>query len=151
MEFPLRSNLALGGSKPAHFFGLFSKEYFTSQLESIWSVYIFLSAIKLFPQYLCSDIFPRACCKEIFVCWTHGIYPYHSFETWWVNLGPGWSRAETGLGWRKNRKRKNPMWPGQKPGCNPLIFFFTKTMSFWFKKKNDPDDLVIRSKTRTRS
>jgi hypothetical protein len=39
------------------------------------------------------------------------------------------------------------MWPG----CNPLIFFFTKTMSFWFKKKNNPDDLVIRSKTETRS
>jgi hypothetical protein len=41
------------------------------------------------------------------------------------------------------------MWPGQKSCCNPLIFFLIKTISFWLKK-NDPDDLVIRSKTRTR-
>jgi hypothetical protein len=52
-----------------------------------------------------------------------------------VNPGPGRSGAETGSGWRKNRGRKNPMWPGQKPGCNPLIFFFLLKKIFFNLKK----------------
>ena len=51
----------------------------------------------------------------------------------------GWNRA----GLKKNRGRKNPVWPG----CNPLtfIFFITKTTLFWLKKKNwlvRPGDLI---------
>jgi hypothetical protein len=69
------------------------------------------------------------------------------------NLGPGRPGAKTGLGWRKKWGRKNPVWPCQKLGCNPLtfVFFFTKITLFWFKKKRiDLDDLVIRSKSWTR-
>jgi hypothetical protein len=68
----------------------------------------------------------------------------HNFETRPGLAGrPG---AGTGAGWRKNRKRKNLVWPGRlnrRPGKTRLqtrwllIFFvfFTKTTSFWFKKK----------------
>jgi len=58
--------------------------------------------------------------------------------TWRVDLGRGQPGAGTEPGWRKNRGRKNSVWLGKtrsKPGCNPLTFFFTKTTSFWFKKK----------------
>jgi hypothetical protein len=30
----------------------------------------------------------------------------------------------------KSKIRGDPVRPGQKPGCNPLTFFFTETMSF---------------------
>jgi hypothetical protein len=55
------------------------------------------------------------------------------------NLGPGRPGAKTGLGWRKKWGRKNPVWPCQKLGCNPLtfVFFFTKITLFWFKKKKN--------------
>jgi len=64
----------------------------------------------------------------------------------WVDPGPGRSGAGTGPGWRKNRGRKNPAWPRwpgeltrSKAQMQPVDFcFFTKTMSFWFKKKNWP-------------
>jgi len=75
----------------------------------------------------------------------------------------GRSRAGIGLGWRKNRKRKNSVrrgWPGRltwqdlvknSVATRWLLFFLTKTTSFWFfKKKFDPGDLVTRSKPRTR-
>jgi len=50
----------------------------------------------------------------------------------------GRSGAGTGPGWRKNIRRKNPVWPGDL--ANPVknsvatrwVLFFTKTMSFWF-------------------
>jgi hypothetical protein len=38
--------------------------------------------------------------------------------------------------WPSKTRYVDPARPGQKPDCNPLIFvFFTKTTSFWFKKK----------------
>jgi hypothetical protein len=58
-----------------------------------------------------------------------------------VDPGPGRPGAGTGPGWRKNRGRKNPVWPGGStrwPGKTRwqtrwlLFFFFTKTTSFWF-------------------
>jgi len=44
----------------------------------------------------------------------------------------------------KGKTRCDPARPGQKLGCNPLAFFFTKTMSFYFYcfKKIDPGDPV---------
>jgi hypothetical protein len=64
--------------------------------------------------------------------------PKHSFKI----RSAGRPGARAGSGWRKNRGRKNPMWPGdlvKNHGCNPLTFvlFFTKTMLFWFKKKKE--------------
>ena len=57
----------------------------------------------------------------------------HSFETRPSPAGrPGtrnWSQAEL----KKNRKRKNPAWPGDP--VDFCFFFFTKTTLFWFKKK----------------
>jgi hypothetical protein len=62
--------------------------------------------------------------------------------TWWIDQEPG---AGTGPDWKKNRRRKNPVWPDgltQRPGwpgktrLQPVDFcfvFFTITMSFWFK------------------
>jgi hypothetical protein len=40
-----------------------------------------------------------------------------------------WSQTEL----KKNRERKNPVWPGDPVD---FCFFFTKTTLFWFKKKN---------------
>jgi hypothetical protein len=77
-----------------------------------------------------NDLFSRHCLFNIFS---------HSFETgpvWRVDSGPGWPGAGTGPGWRKNRRRKNPVWPGQKPSCNPLTFvFLLKRRRFNFFKK----------------
>jgi len=68
---------------------------------------------------------------------------------WRADPGPGRPEAGTGPGWRKNRGRKNSVWPswpgdpvdparpGQDPVANLLTFvfcFFTKMTSFWFKK-----------------
>ena len=61
----------------------------------------------------------------------------HSFETWSGPVGqPG---TETGSGWRKNRGRKNPVTrlTQLKTRLQPVDFFFTKTMLFWFKKKKE--------------
>jgi hypothetical protein len=59
----------------------------------------------------------------------------HSFETrsgesTWDPADPG---LELGRGEEKIEKGKNrcdPARPDQKPGYNPLTFFFTKTTSF---------------------
>jgi hypothetical protein len=73
------------------------------------------------------------------------------FET---RPGPaGRPGAGTRPGWWKNSISHDPVWPsgltgdpakpGQKPGCNPLtFFFFTKTTPFWifFKIGIDPAD-----------
>jgi hypothetical protein len=63
----------------------------------------------------------------------------------WVDSRPGQPGAGTGPGWRKNRGRENPVWPGKtrsRPGCKPVDFyfffvFFTKTMLFRFKTKKE--------------
>ena len=42
-------------------------------------------------------------------------------------------RLEPSLVEKKNRGRKKLVWPGrpgQKPGCNPFTFFFTKMTLF---------------------
>jgi hypothetical protein len=86
----------------------------------------------------------------------------YSFKT---RPGPtGRSEAEIELGWRKNRRRKNPVWPGwpseltrqdparpgQKPGCNPLTFIFLlKRRRFDFLKKKLTR--ATRSKHETRA
>jgi hypothetical protein len=57
---------------------------------------------------------------------------------WWVNLGPGHLGAKTRLGWKTNRGRKNSVWLGQKPGCNPLTFFNQNDVVLIFLKKNWP-------------
>jgi len=85
--------------------------------------------------------------REIFIC---------SFET----QPDSTSRLKTRpiRGWNrvglkkigKEKTRYDPTKPGKKLGCNPLTFFFTKTTSFWFFKKNNPGDRVTQSKTRTR-
>jgi hypothetical protein len=85
---------------------------------------------------------------------TRGTHRY-SFETrpgppGRPGTGPtrGWNRA----GWRKNRVKKNPVWPGQKPGCNPLTFvFLLKRYRFDLKKRIDTGDPVTRSKPETRT
>jgi hypothetical protein len=75
--------------------------------------------------------------------------PVRRVDSWPGRSGPG-----TGPGWRKNRKRKIPVWPGdpvrpgQKLGCNPLTFVLMT--SFWFFLRIDPDDPVTRSKPDTR-
>ena len=68
----------------------------------------------------------------------------HSFETRPGLVGrPG---AETGPDWRKNRGKKNPVWPGQKPDCNPLTFvFLLKRRRFNFKKIWPGDPVKTRN------
>ena len=86
--------------------------------------------------------------KSMFYCWHT-----NSFET---RPGPA---SWPGPGWWKNRKRHDPVWPGDpvdlaKPGCNPLtFFFFTKTTPFWifFKIGIDSTDPVTRSKPGTQA
>ena len=64
-------------------------------------------------------------------------------SAWRVDPGPGRPGTRTGPGWKKNKGRKNSVWPGwpgeltrQDPVVNPLTFvFFIKTTLFWFKKK----------------
>jgi len=73
----------------------------------------------------------------------------HSFETWPGPVGqPG---TETGSGWRKNRGRKNPVTrlTQLKTRLQLVDFFFTKTMLFWFKKKELTRK--TQSKPRTRA
>jgi len=79
----------------------------------------------------------------------------HSFET---RHGPagrhrtrptrGWNR----VGLKKKQGKKNPVWPGKtwlKTRLQPVNFFFTKTMSFWFfYKKNWPGQPGDPVKTR---
>jgi hypothetical protein len=95
---PFKSNsrsdptLPLEGPNPLIFSGLFSKEYFSSQLESIWSVCIFLSAIKLFPQYLCNDIFPLVHIAKKF------LFAEHMAFVLTIVLKPGRSKAGIGPG-----------------------------------------------------
>ena len=77
---------------------------------------------------------------------------YHSFETRpgpRVDPGP---EAETGPGWRKNGRRKNPMWPDwpggltwQDPVANPLTFVF---FCFFFLLKQRHFDLKKKKLTR---
>jgi hypothetical protein len=63
-----------------------------------------------------------------------------------LKFGPaGWSGAETGLSWRKNKERKNSVWPGwpgkirSKTRLQPIdfcFFFKLKRHRFdFFKKK----------------
>jgi hypothetical protein len=52
-----------------------------------------------------------------------------SGPAWQVNSGASWFEAKTRPAWRKNKKRKNPVWPG-KTRSQPVVFFFTKTTSF---------------------
>ena len=85
-----------------------------------------------------------------------------SGAAWLVDSGPGRPGAGTRPSWRKNRGRKNlvwpgwpggltqqPGWPGQKLSCNSLIFvlffFLQKRRHFYFKKK------LIRTIQATRS
>jgi len=79
---------------------------------------------------------------------------------WRVDSGPGRPETGTGTGWRKNKRGKtqcdlvDSTRPGQKPDCNLLtfVFYFTKTTSFWFKKKkNWPGRLDDPVKTRNPS
>jgi len=56
----------------------------------------------------------------------------------------GWNR----LGWRKNRRRKNPVWPsdpirpGQKPVATRWLLFFLLKWRRFDLKKIDPSDPV---------
>jgi hypothetical protein len=63
---------------------------------------------------------------------------------------PGWPGAGTGPGLRKNRGRKNLVWPGwltrSKTRLQPVDFFFTSFCFLFFL--NDPGDSVIQSKSR---
>jgi hypothetical protein len=73
-----------------------------------------------------------------------------------VDQGPGRPGVGTGPDWRKNRVRKNPMWPGWlgKTRLQPVdfCFFLPKRRRFDFKKKQiDPADSVTRSKPRTQA
>jgi hypothetical protein len=86
---------------------------------------------------------------------THAITCCRSFK---IQPGPtGWPGARdwNQAGLKKKQGKKNPVWPGQKSGCNPLsfIYFFNKTTSFLFflKKRIDPSDPVTRLKHGTRA
>ena len=80
-------------------------------------------------------------------------------SAWRVDPGPGRPGTRTRPGWKKNKGRKNSVWPGwpgeltrQDPVVNPLTFvFFIKTTLFWFKKKTNPADPVTWSKPKTRA
>jgi len=51
----------------------------------------------------------------------------HSFKTWpglTGSLRPNRSRIETEPSWKKNRKKKNPMWPGHPVATHWLLFCF---------------------------
>jgi hypothetical protein len=60
---------------------------------------------------------------------------------WRVDPGPGRSEAGTEPGWRKNRERKNPVWPGgltqSKTWLQPVDFcFYWNDVILIFLKKN---------------
>jgi hypothetical protein len=78
----------------------------------------------------------------------------------WVNPEPHRFGAGIGSSWRKNRGKKNSVDPETRltrqdtfknliATCWFLFFFFTKTTSFWFFLRIDPDDPVTRSKPET--
>jgi hypothetical protein len=70
----------------------------------------------------------------------------HSFETQFGPASRPGTRPTRGWNWaglKKNMKRKNSLWLGgltrqdtvKNPVATRWLFFFTKTTSFWFKKK----------------
>jgi hypothetical protein len=76
---------------------------------------------------------------------------------WRVDPGPGRSGAGTGPGWKKNRVRKNLVWPSKtrsKTWLQPVdfCFFLLKRRRFdFFKKRIDPTDPVTRLKPETQA
>jgi hypothetical protein len=103
--------------------------------KNAWSIWIWIVLLKPNIQL--------GIRKWIENTWDHiiKIWPVPAGRSW-TSSTRGWNQAKL----KKKHEKKKLSWPGdlvdsaksgQKPDCNPLTFllFFTKTTSFWLKKK----------------